>query len=52
MATGLDETTCRQVNLGYLDYQAFDYEKLRDDPDTLIVRDAGRDLYKVEIQGI
>ncbi len=49
MATGLDEATCKRVNLGYLDYKRFDYEKLREDPDTLIVTDAGRDLYKTEI---
>ena len=49
MATGLDEATCRKVNLGYLDHSAFDVERLRSDPDTLIVKDAGRDLYKVEI---
>ncbi|HSE30676.1 MAG TPA: lactate racemase domain-containing protein [Pyrinomonadaceae bacterium] len=47
MATGLDEQTCRQVNLGYIDYRSFDYELMRDDKDTLIVKDAGRDLYKV-----
>lgn len=47
MATSLDEAACRQVNLGYLDYRSFDYEELRNDPDTLIVKDAGRDLYKV-----
>jgi nickel-dependent lactate racemase len=47
MATGLDEATCQRVNLGYLDYRTFDYERLRDDTDTLIVRDAGRDLYRV-----
>jgi nickel-dependent lactate racemase len=47
MASGLDEQTCRQVNLGYLDYRSFDCESVRDDPDTLIVKDAGRDLYKV-----
>jgi len=45
MATGLDEGTCRRVNLGYLDYRSFHYEALRSDPDTLIVADAGRDLY-------
>jgi hypothetical protein len=49
MATGLDEATCKQVNLGYLDYNTFDYESLRSDPDILIVNDAGRDLYKVEM---
>lgn len=47
MATGLDEETCRRVNLGYLDYRNLDYEIMRSDPDTLIVSDAGRDLYQV-----
>jgi lactate racemase len=49
MASGLDEQTCRRVNLGYLDYRTFDYETRRSDPDTLIVNDAGRDLYKVSL---
>ncbi|HKR22496.1 MAG TPA: hypothetical protein VJS17_07875, partial [Pyrinomonadaceae bacterium] len=44
MATGLDEATCRRVNLGYLDHRTFD---LVPDPNTLIVNDAGRDLYKL-----
>ena len=48
MASGLDEETCRRVNLGYIDYRSFDYESMRSDPDTLIVPDAGRDLYQVE----
>ena len=47
MATGLDEETCRRVNLGYLDYRTLDYEAMRSDPDTLVVSDAGRDLYQV-----
>jgi nickel-dependent lactate racemase len=47
MASGLDEDTCRRVNLGYLNYRMFDYEAMRSDPDTLIVADAGRDLYQV-----
>lgn len=46
MATGLDEETCRRVNLGYLDYRVLDYEAMRADPDTLVVEDAGRDLYQ------
>ncbi len=46
MATGLDEATCRRVNLGYLDYRTFDYDVMRSDPDTLVVADAGRDLYQ------
>ena len=44
MASGIDEETCKRVNLGYLDYRTFDYRTT--DPDTLIVNDAGRDLYK------
>ena len=48
MATGLDEATCKQVHLGYLDFRTFDYEKLRGDADTLIIKDAGRDLYKLD----
>jgi nickel-dependent lactate racemase len=52
LATGIDEQTCERVNLGYLDYRSFDYEALIDEPDgpdTLIVPDAGRDLYKVAL---
>ena len=44
MATGLDEETCRGVNLGYIDHRTFKYEA---DDDTLIVENAGRDLYQV-----
>ena len=47
MATGLDEETCRRVNLGYLDYRTLDYDAMRSDSDTLVVADAGRDLYQV-----
>src|ERR1041385_5182003 len=44
MATGMDEETCRRVNLGYIDYRTFKYEA---DADTFIVENAGRDLYQV-----
>src|SRR5689334_22007812 len=44
MATGLDEETCRRVNLGYIDHRSFRYEA---DAETLIVENAGRDLYQV-----
>ena len=49
MATGLDEETCRRVNLGYRDHRTLNYEVMRSDPDTLIVKDAGRDLYQVSM---
>jgi nickel-dependent lactate racemase len=48
MATGIDEATCRKVNLGYLDHRTFDVKQYAGDPDTLVVEDAGRDLYLVE----
>ena len=44
MASGLDEETCRRVNLGYIDHRSF---KIEADNDTLIVENAGRDLYQV-----
>jgi hypothetical protein len=50
MATGLDEETCRRVNLGYLDHKTLDLEALSSQPNTLVVKDAGRDLYKVELR--
>jgi len=48
MATGIDEETCRRVNLGYMDYRTFRREDYEPDPDTLIVERAGRDLYLVD----
>jgi nickel-dependent lactate racemase len=47
MATGIDEETCKQVKLGYLDYRNVPWDELRKDPETLFVENAGRDLYKV-----
>jgi hypothetical protein len=52
MATGLDEQTCRRVNLGYLDHRTFDYEVMSADADTFVVKDAGRDLYQVYGRGL
>jgi len=46
MASGLDEETCRRVNLGYIDHRTFTYKA---DADTLIVENAGRDLYQPQI---
>lgn len=47
MATGIDEATCKRVKLGYLDHRTLPWETLRADPDTLVVENAGRDLYRV-----
>src|SRR5215208_3354642 len=49
MASALDEATCRRVNLGFMDHHTFNYQSLASDADTLIVKDAGRDLYKVAL---
>ena len=49
MATGLDEETCNRVNLGYLNHRTLDLAALGSQPDTLVVKDAGRDLYEVKL---
>ena len=48
LASQIDSEACRQVNLEYLDFRAFNVADLQNDPDTLIVERAGRDLYLVE----
>ena len=48
MASALDEATCRRVNLGFMDHRRFRREDYDQDPDTLVVERAGRDLYLVE----
>jgi nickel-dependent lactate racemase len=48
MASALDQETCQRVNLGFMDYRKFKREDFENDPDTLIVDRAGRDLYLVE----
>lgn len=48
LAANLPETTCRKVNLGYLDMRTFNPGAYRNDPETLVVDNAGRDLYLVD----
>jgi hypothetical protein len=48
LASGVPEEVCRRVKLGFLDYRTFNPERFRNDPDTLVVDRAGRDLYLVE----
>jgi lactate racemase len=48
LAADLPEATCRRVNLGYIDVRTFNPRAFRDDPDTLTVDNAGRDLYLVD----
>ena len=48
LASQIDEATCHRVNLGYMDFRTFRREDYENDPETLIVENAGRDLYLVE----
>jgi nickel-dependent lactate racemase len=48
LSSAVDQETCRQVNLRYMDPLTFHREDYEGDADTLIVERAGRDLYLVE----
>lgn len=48
LASQVDRKTCEQVNLTYLDPKDLDLNTFRNDPNTLIVERAGKDLYLVE----
>jgi nickel-dependent lactate racemase len=47
LASEVSEAACKRVNLGYLDHHEFRIDEYRADPETLVVEDAGRDLYLV-----
>jgi lactate racemase len=47
LATGIQEEVARAVNLDYLDPTAVDPIAWAADPDTLVVPDAGKDLYRL-----
>lgn len=51
LASAVPEAVCRRVKLGYLDPQQFRIEDYQTRSDTLVVEDAGRDLYLVEPHG-
>ena len=48
LSSQVDEDTCRRVNLDYLDPAKFELSNYQNDPDTLIVERAGRDLYLID----
>ena len=48
LASQIDAKTCRRLNLNYLDYRNFRRENYENEDDTLIVENAGRDLYLVK----
>lgn len=47
LASQVSEADCLRVNLGFLDHQQFHIDNYRADPETLVVENAGRDLYLV-----
>jgi nickel-dependent lactate racemase len=47
LASGVPEDVCRRVKLGYMDWHKFDRRDYDSDAETLIVENAGRDLYLV-----
>jgi nickel-dependent lactate racemase len=47
LATGIPEQVTRSINLGYLDPATIDPAAWDADPDTLVVPDAGEDLYRL-----
>ncbi len=47
LASQVDAETCRRVNLAFMDVNSFQVSDYENDPDTLIVNRAGRDLYLV-----
>jgi hypothetical protein len=48
LASAIPEEVCTRVKLGYAPLDAIDIDAARRDPDTLVVENAGRDLYLVE----
>lgn len=47
LASAVTEADCLRVNLGFLDHRHFHLAGYRTDTETLVVEDAGRDLYLV-----
>ena len=45
LASALSAETCQKLNLGFIDYRQINWKEFRDDPETLVVERAGRDLY-------
>jgi nickel-dependent lactate racemase len=48
LATGIDEATCKQINLGYRDPATIDPAEWENDPDKFYVPKAGEMLYKLK----
>lgn len=47
LATQIDEAHCSAINLAYRDHSQIDIEGWREDPETLVVEEAGQVLYRL-----
>jgi hypothetical protein len=47
LASGIPEDVCRRVKLGFAEWGSIDLAAARQDPDTLVVDNAGRDLFLI-----
>jgi len=45
MASGLTALLCEKVGLGFADHETFDLDAVSNDRETLVIENAGRDLY-------
>jgi lactate racemase len=50
LATGIAQRECEAINLGFRDVRALDIERWKEDPDTLVVEEAGQVLYRLKEQ--
>jgi lactate racemase len=48
LATSISKQVCRRINLSYRDIGQIDIERWREDPDTLVVQEAGQVLYRLK----
>ena len=48
LATGIPETICKKINLGYIDYKSVDISEYQKREDTFVVERAGEVLYRLE----
>lgn len=48
LATGIAQSLCEKINLSYRNIHDIDIERWREDPDTLVVEEAGQVLYRLK----
>src|SRR5512133_76029 len=50
LATSISKADCEAINLAYRDPRAIDIQRWKEDPDTLVVEEAGQVLYRLKDQ--